>query len=160
MGGFSEPMEKSTVGASTLRLTNETANPDIFWDIHLATNSDGETGYTDADANIHISWYETPRGVDTLLKVVSLNGAYTLGANTTYRVQIVENKAKSKSAQGGLPLILGGAGAVDLLNGYRFTTTASDYHYPRVVSMTPPPPATAGNHHGCTEKEKEKRKIN
>merc|ERR1711964_505157 len=77
----------------------------------------------------------TPRGENTLLKVVSRNGAFSLTENTTYLVQMSDNKAKSKASQGGFPLIFGGPGAIDLLSGFKFTTTTATHQYPQVASV-------------------------
>merc|ERR1712000_446988 len=87
--GFSQPMNTVEVEKSILRLTNVTASSS--WDIHLATaNSvDGAVNYPDiggTNGNIKLSWHDTPRGEDTLLKVVSLGGAFSLNPETTYRV--------------------------------------------------------------------------
>merc|ERR1712000_483104 len=138
MGGFSQPMNTVEVEKSILRLTNVTAPSS--WDIHLATaNSvDEAVNYPDiggTNGNIELSWHDTPRGEDTLLKVVSRNGAFSLNPETTYRVQMVDNKAKSKDSQGGFPLIFGGPGAIDLLSGFEFTTTGAAHQYPQVLTV-------------------------
>merc|ERR1712096_473955 len=47
-----------------------------------------------------------------------------------------DNKAKSKASRGGFPLIFGGPGAIDLLNGYKFkTASSSTLDYPQVASV-------------------------
>merc|ERR1711964_574179 len=124
MGGFSQPMDRDKVMDSTLRLTKLTAplpggSIASTWDIRL------DTLYTNAQANIAASWHNTPRGDNTLLRVMSKdsNGDgtpdFSLDSGTTYQVQMVDNQATAGGANG-LPLFLGGA--IDLSSGYQFTT--------------------------------------
>merc|ERR1712000_756417 len=145
--GFSQPMDTVEVEKSILRLTQYEPEPyqttvKSFWDIHLATAQLITGGYSTDNGNIELSWHNTPRGDNTLLKVESQGGAFSLNPNTTYRVQIVDNQAKaadvvtSGSTVVGLPLIFGGPGAIDLLNGYKFkTASSSTLDYPQVASV-------------------------
>merc|ERR1712000_531640 len=152
--GFSQTMDTVEVEKSTLRLTQYEPEPNqttvkSFWDIHLATAQLITGGYSGDSGNIELSWHNTPRGDNTLLKVESRGGLFSLNPNTTYRVQIVDNQAKaadvvtSGSTVAGLPLIFGGPGAIDLLNGYKFkTASSSTLDYPEVLWVTPTPDAT------------------
>merc|ERR1712000_78518 len=141
--GFSQPMDTVEVEKSILRLTQYNKPDDTTvssaWDIHLATAQLMTGGYSADNGNIELSWHNTPRGANTLLKVESQGGAFSLNPETTYRMQIVDNQAKAEGSNG-LPLFLGGE--IDLSSGYQFTTTGNNYQYPRIVTMTPRPPAT------------------
>merc|ERR1711964_341699 len=78
--GFSQPMATSTVESSTLRISKLLADGSVssFWDIHLAT---AKTGGYSASGNITLSWHDTPRGADTLLRMQATDNALRLDVN-------------------------------------------------------------------------------
>merc|ERR1712000_758430 len=101
-------------------------------------------------------WHDSPRGIDTLLKVTVTsnvpdvsNPPFSLTPATTYLVQMYDNQAKAEATN--LPLFLGGGpgggsfDGINLQSGFEFTTvgtstpTAIGHQYPRIVSMTPAP---------------------
>merc|ERR1712000_510315 len=93
-------------------------------------------------------WHDSPRGIDTLLKVTVTsnvpnvsNPPFSLTPATTYLVQMYDNQAKAEATN--LPLFLGGGpGEFNLLSGFEFKTIDTDppaaigYQYPEIVSIT------------------------
>ncbi|MDP6752020.1 MAG: hypothetical protein QGH37_34380, partial [Candidatus Poribacteria bacterium] len=92
----------------------------------------GAAGATDL---FQYRWYDTPKyGADSLLQIQGLNNGISLELDSTYRVELVENRAKGDN---GLPLMLGQP--VDLSAGIIFTTADHELTYPRIIAVQPEP---------------------
>merc|ERR1712000_434058 len=115
--GFSQTMDRPSVENSTLTLSQLTD-----------TRANSGTVVAETEFNLPLSsdwitpkWHDSPRGIDTLLKVTVTSNVpsspFSLTPATTYLVQMYDNQAKAEATN--LPLFLGGGpggGSFDGIN--------------------------------------------